>query len=197
MLKKILGGVAGKAAVLAVLVSVGMLVAGSAGASAKHRGLDTTIKIKQKPSGKPYFDVPGDGTVVPGANLTIVNKTNPRKIGPHTFSLVTSDVRPHGPQEKKDCGKLKEGTICNVAAFDWHQVTFSQNSFHVGQKNVEAGNPGWDTEGDLNNTGDSQFISKQDQSFSRSVSAAPATVLHFMCIVHPEMQGKVTVGPPR
>ena len=194
MPNKILGGVAGKAAVLAILVCVGVLVAGSAGASAKHGPASTTIKIKQKPSGKPYFDIPGDGTVNPLADLTIVNKTSPRRIGPHTFSLVTSDVRPSGRQEKKDCGNLKPDTICNVAAFDWHQVTFTQNGFHVGQKHVEAGNPGWDTEGDLNSTGDSQFISKKDQSFSRSVTADPGTTLHFMCIVHPEMQGKVTVG---
>src|SRR4051794_17300172 len=99
---KILGGVAGKAAVLAILVCVGMLVAGSAGASAKHGPGSTTIKIKQKPSGKPYFDIPGDGTVNPVADLTILNKTNPKKIGPHTFSLVTPDVRPktHTQQKK-------------------------------------------------------------------------------------------------
>jgi len=197
LVKKIRGGVAIKAAFLAILVCVGMLVAGSAGASAKHGPGSTTIKIKQKPSGKPYFDVPGDGTVNPLADLTIVNKTSPRQIGPHTFSLVKPDVRPKGPQQKKDCGKLKEGTICNAVAFDWHQVMFTNNGFTVGQKHVEAGNPGWDTEGDLNNTGDSQFISRKDQSFSRQVTAEPATVLHFMCIVHPEMQGKVTVSPIR
>jgi hypothetical protein len=190
-----IGKIAGKAAVLAILVCVGVLVAGSAGAAAKHGPITSVIKIKQKPNGEPYFKVPNHGNIPPG-NLEIVNKTNPHKIGPHTFSLVTADSVPKGRDEIKACAKLKPDTICQAIA-DWHEVTFGESDFHVGKKSVEAGNPGWDTEGDLNNTGDSQFFLKKDDDFSRPTSVSPPTTLHFMCAVHPEMHGKVTIGAVR
>ena len=183
-------GLAGKAAVLVILVCVGALVAGSAGAAAKHGPSTATIKIKQKPSGKPYFDVPGDGNIS-ASELKIVNKTNPHQIGPHTFSLVTAESVPSGRDEKKDCGKLKPNTMCAAIA-DWHDVG-PPPDFEIGTPMVEAGGSGWDTAGDLNNTGDSQFLSKKDQSFTRTLTNnSPPVTFHFMCAVHPEMHGKFT-----
>ncbi len=46
-------------------------------------------------------------TVPFGVDLQIVNKTDPNKIGPHTFTLVAKSELPRGRDELKKCGQMK------------------------------------------------------------------------------------------
>jgi hypothetical protein len=197
--KKTHRGLAVKLALLAALVCVGALAATTGGASA-NAGAQAkgpppptdTVTIKQRPSGRPYFDV-DTPTIAELGELTVHNDTDPQQIGPHTFSLVKKRFIPKGKDEIKACGHLKHGTICR-AIVRWHKITF--NPFNVGQPDVDVGNPGWDTLGKVKHQkGDSHFFGAQNEENQRNVTTDKT--LYFMCAVHPEMHGKITVvsGP--
>lgn len=176
------------AGTVAALAAVGAVVAGGTIATADvAKGPESVIKIKG--NGHPRFDAPEE---VPfGADLQIVNKTDPDKIGPHTFSLVEKEALPKGKDELKRCEKIKD--VCKDI-FNAHEIVFEP--FSVGEPNVENGVPGWDATFDGGSQeGDSWFTAEQDETTSRTV-ATPNT-MRFLCIVHPDMQGKVKVLPIR
>ena len=77
--------------------------AGGAAASAPDKAGATVITMER--DGKTlFFDYPE--TVVAGTDLKIKNKTNPRQVGPHTFSLVRESDIP--TNRKDDQGVLEE-----------------------------------------------------------------------------------------
>jgi len=119
-----------------------------------------------------------------GASLRIVNHTNRHE--PHSFSLVRRGVRPHGLSEFQTC--FKSGHICKKVA-KWHK--FDGQNIH--RNPVKVGASGWSTEGDLHSKGDSAFYAPGTAPATREVHAPRGTVLHFMCVIHPWMQGTVTV----
>jgi plastocyanin len=173
-------------AALAALTVVG--VGGSAtAASSSDKAHATVIKMKQ--DGKElFFD--GPATVAAGTVLKIKNTTDPAKIGPHTFSLVKEKEIPTEPADIKACGKKLKG-ICGAVVL-WHKVNLQTGE--VGVNPVEAGGKGWDKEGSLKVKGDSWVAEKEGATFKQEVTAEPGTTLHFICVVHPEMQGSITVG---
>ena len=178
-------GVVVKLGLLAALVcAAALVIGGTSASSAAKRGITGyTIKIKQKPSGRPYFKVP-DRDVLPGESVTVVNRTSPRRIGPHSLSLVKSSLVPRTRKQVRNCFRKKH--ICREI-FKWHQG---------GQlTNVDVGEtPGWDTEGDLENTGDSALLLKRGKRNTRPAAVA-GTTLHFICTIHPFMHGKITIQP--
>jgi hypothetical protein len=136
-----------------------------------------------KGNSNPHFVAPSSIHV--GDELKIVNKTNPTVIGPHTFSLVKHRLIPNTHREVNRCHRT--GHICR-AIEGWHKNGHKQLS--------KAGSPGWDTQGDLQNNGDSWFTTTTPgTSFQQVVSAPPGTVLHFMCAIHGFMHGQVLVKP--
>jgi hypothetical protein len=161
------------------------LAAGSAGASASTAN---TVLIKGSKKSPLKFVYPK--TIVEGEELTIENKSIPKAIGPHTFSLVEESLTPETKSARKKC--FTPGHICKAIA-DWHGV--------VGEgpptKNpAKAGKPGWDTEGSLSKNGDSWFTGeKPGASFTQRVTAAPGTTIHFICAIHPWMHGSIEVLP--
>ena len=70
----------------AVGVVAAIAVGGPATASTSPKAGATVIKMEQ--DGKELF-FEGPATVERGATLKIKNNTSPKKIGPHTFSLVS------------------------------------------------------------------------------------------------------------
>ena len=56
-------------------------------------------------------------TIVSGADLEVLNETNPHRVGPHTFSLVTKGSLPKTPKARKTCFTPKH--IC-MAIAKWH-----------------------------------------------------------------------------
>jgi hypothetical protein len=170
---------------LAALTALTVVGAGGSSAAAAPKSGATVIKMER--DGKTlFYDAPA--TVAAGTELKIKNKTNPRQVGPHTFSLVHEKDLPRKNQLKK-CGK-KVQLICGEIAA-WHQVDLQTGD--IGENPVEVGKQGWDKEGSYNHKGDSWISVAKGESFSRTVTAKPGKVLHFMCAVHPEMQGEITV----
>jgi hypothetical protein len=178
-------GLFGALAALAMLTVVGT-TASSASSGGPAKAGATVIKMKR--DGKTlFFDAPA--TVAAGTNLKIKNKTNPRQVGPHTFSLVHEKDIPTKPKKIKACSRKLKG-ICGAIVM-WHGVNVETGE--IGENPVEVGKQGWDREGSLKHKGDSWVSEKKDQAFTRKVTAEPGKVLHFFCAVHADMQGEITV----
>ncbi len=132
-------------------------------------------------------------TVHQGDQLEIVNDTNPHKVGPHTFSLVTKGSQPKTPNARRNCFTPKH--ICMSIA-KWHG--FNPKTEKITVNPAKAGPEGWSTLGSTSKKGDSWFTGeKPGTSISQQVTADPATTptIYFVCAIHPWMQGKVTVLP--
>jgi hypothetical protein len=158
--------------------------------AATPTGTTDTISIKIV-KGALKFVAPT--TITEGDELKIVNDTNPKQIGPHTFSLVTKGSQPKTSGARKNCFTPKH--IC-LAIAKWHGFNAKEE---VTINPAKAGPEGWSTMGSLSKKGDSWFTGlKRGASFSQQVTANETTepkTLYFMCAVHPWMQGKVTVLP--
>ena len=133
----------------------------------------------------------GPESVTAGDQLEIVNKTNPKQVGPHTFSLVTKGSLPKTPKARKGCFAPKH--ICLSVAI-WHG--FNPKTERISKNPAKAGAAGWSTMGSTTKKGDSWFTEKKGETFSQEVTAAADTTLYYMCAVHPWMQGNVKVVAP-
>ena len=174
---------------LVVVTAVGATgfatVGASADSSAARAGGDATIKMKQQ--GRQLFFA-GPNTVRRGAALEIVNKTDPQMIGPHTFSLVRKAELPTTERQMRKCGR-GELRVCRRVA-KAHRVS---RQGVVRRNPAFAGDPGWDKA--FGRRGDSWVSQEQDEDFGQKVSAKSGKRLFFLCVVHPEMQGKIKVLP--
>jgi hypothetical protein len=149
-----------------------------------------TVYIKLSKGGL-SFEAPK--TVVEGEELQIVNKTNPKQVGPHTFSLVEPGLIPKTAKARQLC--FTKGHICKAIA-RWHGV---KGNGPPTINPVEAGAEGWSTLGSLTTTGDSWFTGNKPggsivQRLSAGAVAGPTTI-YFMCAIHPWMHGRITVLP--
>jgi hypothetical protein len=172
---------------VAIAAAAAVLVALSVPAFASATA---TVFIKDGKGGL-RFEAPK--TVVAGEDLKVQNTTDPHKVGPHTFSLVTKGSIPKTANARRIC--FTKGHICKAIAA-WHGV---KGNGPVKVNPVEAGLPGWDTLGSLTKTGDSWFTGeKPGTSFEQPVTASTAagpTTIYFMCAVHPWMHGSIEVLP--
>ncbi len=183
-MKKTSLGVAGGLVAVAALVVAG--AGGAASASTSSKAKATTISMERK--GKDLF-FSSPETVAAGSVLKIKNNTNPRQIGPHTFSLVREADLPTTKKQIKACERKFKG-ICG-AVIEWHQVNLDTGE--VGENPVEVGKQGWDRKGTLNRKGDSWVSERKGQSFKREVTAPAGKSLTFFCAVHAGMQGEIEV----
>ena len=183
-----------RALTLAVPVAAFAVALGSsslAGAEGLVPDTGTTDQVKiELTKGNLKFVAPA--TVAYGDQLEIVNETNPKQVGPHTFSLVTKGSVPKTASARKNCFTPKH--IC-LAIAKWHG--FNSKSEKISINPAKAGAEGWSTMGNATSKkGDSWFTGeKKGTSFAQQVTAAPGTTLYFMCAVHPWMHGQVTVTP--
>lgn len=174
--------------VLLAVAAVAALTPGLAGAETPPSTAPTATVYIKLVKGNLQFVAPK--TVTAGTELTIVNKTNPKQVGPHTFSLVAPGSRPKTAKARQTCFTPKH--ICKAIA-EWQGVK-GEGAPTINP--ATAGLAGWDTEGTLTSKGDSWFTGKKpNASFTQQVSAAPGTTLDFMCAIHPWMQGSIKVLP--
>ena len=174
-----------------VAVATGMVAAGSSPAQDYNVPKNKKIKIVLK--GKdPKFK--GPKTIQRGAKLTIINKTSPRKIGPHTFTFIAADQRPQTRKEMKACGEDLAGICGEIAKA--HKVVFPDTPdgpVLVKKHLVKAGKKGWDKMFDKGVKGDSWYTETKGEKLGQKVTAPVGTKLTYMCVVHPFMQGSITV----
>lgn len=158
--------------------------AGTARALPAPTGVTETIKIELV-EGKLRFV--GPATVTRGDQLRIVNRTNPRRIGPVTFSLVRPGAIPRTRRARRNCGE--PGHLCAAIAA-WHGFDEREE---VTLNPVEAGAPGWSTMGNLRRPGDSWFSERRGDWLSQQVTARAGTALSFLCAIHPWVHGRIRV----
>jgi hypothetical protein len=168
-----------------------VVVAGTGAAGAVETLPATTAVINiELTKGKLKFVAPE--TVTKGEQLEVVNETNPKQVGPHTFSLVTKGSVPKTAKARQNCFTPKH--IC-LAVAKWHG--FKPKSEAITINPAKAGPAGWSTMGNATGKkGDSWFTEKKGESLSQEVSAEAGTTLYFICAVHPWMHGKVNVLAP-
>ncbi len=178
--------------VLALAATAAVAVLGTGSAAALTPATPATVYAKEV-KGALKFVAPA--SVHQGEDLTFLSETNPKKVGPHTFSLVTEGVLPKTKNARKNCFTPKH--ICMSVA-KWHG--FNPKTERISINPVEAGPDGWSTLGNNSKEGDSWFSgeTKAGTSITQPVTADPATTptLHFFCAIHPWMQAKTTVLPP-
>lgn len=185
-----------RALALAVPAAALTIVLGSSSlAGAAETTVTTPTGVKDVISmslekGKLKFVAPESVTV--GDQLEIVNKTNPKQVGPHTFSLVTKGSIPKTKKAMNSCFTPKK--ICFAIA-EWHG--FNPKSEKITKNPAKAGPAGWSTEGTGTTKGDSWFSGeKKGGHVSQEVTAAAGTTLYFMCAIHPFMHGQIKVVAP-
>jgi hypothetical protein len=123
-----------------------------------------------------------------GEELTVLNTTDPHKVGPHTFSLVTQGSVPKTAKQRQLC--FTPHHICKAIA-GWHGV---KGEGPPKENPAKAGEEGWDTLGSLTKKGDSWFTgNKPSASETQVVSAPGGTTLYFICAIHPWMHGSIEV----
>jgi hypothetical protein len=178
------------ATVVAALCISASAIAAPQAPTATASGTAPTVFIKQ--SGKKlFFEAPK--TIADGEELAVVNTTNPKEVGPHTFSLVTKGSIPTTAKGRQLC--FTPHHICKAIA-DWHGV---KGNGPVKVNPAEAGPEGWSTLGSLSKEGDSWFTgNKPDASIVQKVdfdTTAGPTRIYFMCAIHPWMHGTINVLP--
>ena len=177
-------------AVSATALTLVLGASGLAGAAVVPTGTTQTISM-QLVKGKLKFV--GPESVTPGDQLEVLNKTNPRQVGPHTFSLVTKGSLPKTRKAQNSCFTPKK--ICFAIA-KWHG--FNPKTEKITVNLVKAGPAGWSTMGNASGKkGDSWFTGekKTGTHVTQAVSAEAGTTLYYICAVHPFMRGQVDVLP--
>ena len=178
--------------VLVLAVSAAALALAIGGTGSAGAQTSTTAKIEIVLS-KGKLKFVGPETVYVGQPLEIANKTNPKQVGPHTFSLVTKESQPKTRKQMNSCFTPKK--IC-LAIAKWHG--FNPKTERITINTVKVGPAGWSTMGNATSKkGDSWFSGeKKGGKITQTVSAEAGTTLYYICAVHPEMQGKVEVLAP-
>ncbi|HEY2054064.1 MAG TPA: hypothetical protein VGH14_09035 [Solirubrobacterales bacterium] len=179
----------------AILLAIAVLAMGAGSTAAATPmpvppSTGTTVKIAvEEVAGRLTFV--GPETVTEGDELEIVDKTNPQKVGPITFSLVRRGYLPKTRHAQALC--FTPGHICWSIA-EWQGV----HGEGVPTINpAEAGLPGWDTMGTTDAPGDSWFSgTERGGRLAQEVTARAGTRLWFMDAIHPWLRGTIKVLAP-
>jgi len=181
--KWFLCGVTPVVAALASAIAGGAMASGNAtGLTIKATDKGASYVINKSVTDKMYF-TPGIATVKSGQMLTFTYDGKPGD-EPHTITIVSSKDLPRTTAQLNNCN------ICNQTA----SGHLKNPKAPPGPTNdiahwiVDKGKPG------LDGPGDSIAIEgAKHKSISIKVTAPAGTVLHFICAVHPWMQGTIKV----
>jgi hypothetical protein len=173
----------GAVAAIAAIGATGIVSAGATAGKADH---GKTAKIKMVVKGEDLF-FKGPKKVEAGTKLDVINKTDPQKIGPHTFTLVEKENLPKTKKQVKDCEKFKSEFCLGIV--EDHKVDLKTGK--IGKPSIDVGEKGWDKS--YGKRGDSWVAEAEGDSQTRKVSAKAGTTLYYFCVVHPFMQGKLKV----
>jgi hypothetical protein len=186
----LLGRAASLVALAVVALALGVGVAGGAAPVPVPEPTGHKVRIAvEEVAGKLAFV--GPETVVEGDELEVVDRTNPQKVGPITFSLVRRGYLPRTRHAQAIC--FTPGRICWAIA-EWQGV----HGEGIPTINpAEAGSPGWDTMGTKTLPGDSWYSgTERGGRFAQEVTAKAGTRLWFMDAIHPWLRGTIRVVAP-
>jgi hypothetical protein len=174
---------------IAVGLTACMALTPALASAATDLGPANTVYIKAGKGGL-RFEAPK--TIAAGEELEVLNRTNPKQVGPHTFSLVTKGSIPKTKKAQNNCFTPKH--ICMSIAH-WHGTN---GKGPVTKNPAKAGLDGWDVLGSVTKKGDSWFTGEKEAgtSVEQPVSAAAGTTIYFMCAIHPFMHGSIEVVAP-
>jgi hypothetical protein len=179
-----------------------VVLAASGGASSAVVAAAETAPVTVEPTGKTVtisvrevagkLRFVGPATVTAGDVLEIVNRTDPQRLGPVTFSLVRRGYLPKTKRAQAFC--FTPGHICWSIA-EWQGV-HGEGTPTINP--AEAGEPGWDTMGANGAPGDSWFSGTEAGGrFAQEITAKPGTRLWFMDAIHPWLRGTIKVTAPK
>jgi plastocyanin len=155
------------------VAAVPALAASSAPSKATlHTVGKSSYKINQYAQDGSRFDKSAL-TIKSGGTLTVADKSG----APHTFSFVTKKQLPKTTNQINNCA------VCNTLGAQ-HQLDAQGNPTVL---SVNAGATGFDK------AGDSQVIAPK-KSVKLKITAKKGSTLYYLCLIHPWMQGKLTVG---
>jgi plastocyanin len=173
---------------LIVIAAVAIVAVVSGGAVSADS--EKEVKVKGSEDFEPnalfksnFRFAPGDITVHSGDTVTWIDKD--KLSVPHTITIVDPEDLPVDFATAYLC--LGADIIPGVD-FDGRCLPFlaAHGGLAFSTPVVNVGDAGVDV------PGDSLFL-PPDGSVSEQVTAAPGTTLHYMCILHPWMQGTITV----
>lgn len=118
---------------------------------------------------------PGTVTVGPHGTLTVKSKPGP----PHTFSIVKTSDLPKTPRQIEQC-KVCERLGKAHGAPEGHSDAPPKHPV------LDVGGAGIDQVGD-------SVVLRPGKATTLKISAKKGTTLHFMCVIHPWMQGTLQV----
>lgn len=178
------------ALVAAASASVGVVAAGagSGGCGATVRAMaGERVAINRYVQDDMHFS-PGTVTIKSGCTLTF-EYGSPGQTDPHTLSIVAASELPRTPAQIDDCKVCEQ-----IGARHVKNPTQPPGPTNpVLHWTVNAGRPGLDAPGDSRAILEGPGAPSGHKSISIEVTAPPGTTLHFLCAVHPWMQGTIKV----
>jgi hypothetical protein len=177
-----------KAAGVAAIAATALGAAVAAGPSQAGYGGKEGITIKAVLGAKgPAYK--GPSKVSRGATITFVNASDPKEIGPHTFSLVEPDLIPEDGGTRKGANKCFKAGLCGAIAIA-HK--FDPKTEKINKPSVDKGKKGaWDVA--FGEAGDSFYTEEEGGTETRKVVDPVGARLTFFCAVHPNMVKRIKV----
>ena len=176
--------VLGALAALAALTVVG---ATSASASAPQKSGATVIKMER--DGKDLFFT-GPETVERRHRPEDQEQDQPAP-GRPAHLLARSREGPADDQAARSRPARRSSS--GSAARSSSGTTSNLQTGEIGENPVEVGKQGWDRQGNLKRRATPGSAERKGETFTRKVTAKPGKTLHFVCAVHPFMQGEIAV----
>ncbi len=155
----------------------------AANAAAATTNVDIVLKGK-----KLKFE--GPKTIKSGNKLKVTNDTDPKDIGPHTFSLVKPSVLPTIKSEKDFDRCFAPKALC-TDILKAHEANFKKET--IDKPIVDVKRKGWDKQFTNRKVGDSWFTEAKGETHSRKFRVKPGKTVGFFCAIHPDLQGTINV----
>jgi plastocyanin len=121
-------------------------------------------------------------TVKSGGTVTL--KMTQDQEGPHTLSVVRAKDLPKTARQVNNCA------VCNKLnqAYGFDPNSNAPPKFLFLENGVGSATPP-----KLDKVGDSALVINKGDTVNMTVAAKPGAVLHFLCLIHPQMQAEVKV----
>jgi hypothetical protein len=165
----------------ALLLGLASLAISVSSATAGGVTPDAVIKAK---GGERNLHWAGDTTIPANGTLKV---SNPSGVF-HVFTLVDQSDVPKSPSAQKHCFDKPAGQhICRLV-FKF----FKQDGF---PKILDTNSDGFNDEFSTATDSPGDALQLRNKAREVQLTAAPTTTLHYICIIHPWMHGKLTVEP--